>query len=285
MTSDIRDAFFETLVDEAERNPKIVILSIDMGAMALKRARTSIADRFFNVGVSEQNAVSVAAGLASRGFIPFVYGICSFVVNRPRAQIRHDAVIAGNPVKIIGSGPGLSYALDGPSHHALDDVQMMRSLPGIEIFTPIDGATAAQAALDCINNQATSYCRLDKGTFPEVSKEMTNHGGIFVRQAAAERWVVTAGLMTHPSLASADGASVASIVKIDEKTVDNLAAIIPNGAVIAMRDESHLSGGVPSLVAEASFKHGKNWRLDGPIMQNRFVQEKWNRNELYDQYC
>ena len=97
-----------------------------------------IKNQYFNVGVSEANAISMAVGLSSRGYEVFVYGISTFIFNRPRAQIRHDSIIGNNPINIIGSGDGLTYPQDGPSHHSVDDFVSLSSLPKSSLIIPFD---------------------------------------------------------------------------------------------------------------------------------------------------
>ena len=98
---DLRDLFFFYLVNEMKKNSKIILLSVDMGSQVVNKNIKYLKNQYINVGVSEANAISLAAGLSSRGYIPFVYGISSFIFNRPRAQIRHDAIIGNNKINII----------------------------------------------------------------------------------------------------------------------------------------------------------------------------------------
>ncbi len=133
---DIRDLFFENLIRKMKIDKKIIFLSVDMGSQTINQNYRFIKDRYFNVGVSESNAISVAAGLSRRGFKPFVYGISTFLFNRPRAQIRHDSVIGNAPINIIGSGNGLTYPQDGPSHHSVDDFMSLSSFPKSSLMIP-----------------------------------------------------------------------------------------------------------------------------------------------------
>jgi len=107
--ADLRDLFFEELVQKMKDDKNTILLSVDMGSQIVNQNMDFIKNQYFNVGVSEANAISMAAGLSSRGNEVFVYGISTFIFNRPRAQIRHDSIIGNNPINIIGSGDGLTY--------------------------------------------------------------------------------------------------------------------------------------------------------------------------------
>ena len=282
--TDLRDSFFEMLLDILISNKKVVLLSVDMGSKVIKTRGGLLKDRYINVGVSEQNAVSLAAGLSSQGFIPFVYGISSFLINRPRAQIRHDAVIGNNKINLIGSGPGLAYDLDGPSHHCLDDIQLMRSLPNIKIFTPFDATTAALAAQEMTHSNCTTYCRLDKGSYPQRSKSLTNLGDLYVNIREPASWVISSGVLAH-KLDKGDMRSEMVVFGIGEAICCQIIDIIPDGATISVVEEAHISGGILSIIAEANLLYNKKWVLVGPTLKNKFVQEKYKRDKLYELYC
>ena len=281
--TDLRDAFFETLVELLVANEKIVLLSIDMGSHVIQHNRQLMGDRYINVGVSEQNAVSLAAGLSSQGYIPFVYGISSFLINRPRAQIRHDAVIGNNKINLIGSGPGLAYDLDGPSHHCLDDIQMMRTLPNIKVFSPFDAATAALAARAAVGSNCLTYCRLDKGTYPQRSIDLQDLGDLYICPRDPEKWVISSGVVAH-NIADDDARSEMVVFGVEESTGRQIADVIPDGATISVIEEAHISGGILSLIAEANLLYHKKWNFEGPRLKNIFVQEKWKRDKLYELY-
>ncbi len=281
--NDLRDAFFEAFIELSVSNEKIVLLSVDMGSQIIQSKGHLLGERYINVGVSEQNAVTLAAGLASQGFIPFVYGISSFLINRPRAQIRHDAIIANNNINLIGSGPGLAYDLDGPSHHCLDDIQLMRSLPGIKIFSPFDAATAALAAQDSAKSNCTTYCRLDKGSYPPRSESLNNLGDLYINPGDPENWIISSGVVAH-KIDEEDGRSEMIVFAVKETTGSQIADEIPENATISINEEAHTSGGILSLIAEANLLHNKNWTFIGPKFENKFVQEKWPRDKLFELY-
>jgi transketolase len=129
--------------------------------MALEAVRAKLGERFVNAGVSEQNMVSVAAALAHRGFKPFVYSIAPFAVLRPLEQIRNDICMHGLPVKIVGNGGGYGYGIMGGTHHALEDIALMRTMPGMEVHVPVTSPDVAAAVDEMMRQPGPSYLRLN----------------------------------------------------------------------------------------------------------------------------
>ena len=133
----MRQAFAEAIIgmDHDSSMPPIFFLTGDLGFMALEDVRDSLKDRFINCGVSEQNMVGVAAGLAKEGFRVFVYSIAPFCYARPYEQIRNDICSQKLPVCLVGNGGGYAYGYMGPSHHALEDCAAMNAL-GVKVLAP-----------------------------------------------------------------------------------------------------------------------------------------------------
>src|SRR5437588_2280331 len=129
----MRDAFVGTLAELAERDHRVVLLTGDLGFGVLESFSERFPDRFFNVGVAEQNMVGLATGLAEAGFIPFVYSIVTFASLRPYEFIRNGPILHRLPVRIVGVGGGFEYGPQGASHHGLEDVGVMRVQPGIAV--------------------------------------------------------------------------------------------------------------------------------------------------------
>jgi transketolase len=284
---DIRDSFFETLFKLASTNKKFVFLSVDMGGHTIDKYKKILGNRYVNVGVSEQNAISVAAGLSSRGFIVCVYAIASFLINRPRAQIRHDVVIANNPINIIGSGSGLAYDLDGPSHHCLDDVQMMRSLPNINIITPFDPITAEYAAAEIFKQKKlTNYIRLDKGVYENFSKLLIKKEDIYYKINNKKKWKISMGVICqNEHIVKRDNLSHIVIYKITKSTINLINKLIDKNCEISIYEEANFSGGIASLISEINIIFNKNWKIKNKLFKNTFVQVKLNRIKLYKEYA
>ena len=132
----MRKQFAAQLSNLLYLNSKILLLTGDLGFMAFETIRDSFPKQFINMGVAEQNMVGVAAGLSFRGFIPFVYSIAPFVTLRCLEQIKNDVCFQKLPVKFVGNGGGYGYGIMGPTHHGIEDITLMRSLPGMKVYIP-----------------------------------------------------------------------------------------------------------------------------------------------------
>ncbi|MDH4467808.1 MAG: hypothetical protein QE271_07100 [Bacteriovoracaceae bacterium] len=139
---------------------KHVFLTGDLGFMALENVREKMGDRFINMGVAEQNMMSVAAGMASEGLIPLCYSIAPFCVFRPAEQIRLDICLHDHNVKLVGNGGGYGYGIMGASHHAIEDYGMLSSFQSMRCFIPMANSEVSSACFNMYNYQGPSYLRL-----------------------------------------------------------------------------------------------------------------------------
>jgi len=160
---DIRDAFFDELYNMASKDPNVIFLTADIGAFSLDKFRENLSAQYINVGVAEQNLVSVAAGLALGGKKVFIYGIAAFITQRCYEQIKVDLCDMCLPVAIIGVGLGTSYGTYGATHHAVNDVAIMQVLPNIEIIDAFSCPEAVRAARYAYNSRNPIYIRLGRG--------------------------------------------------------------------------------------------------------------------------
>ena len=158
----VRTAFVQAVLKAAEQDERIVLLTGDLGFMALEPFRDRFPDRFYNMGVAEQNMVGVATGLADAGFVPFCYSIVPFAVLRPYEFIRNGPVLHDLPVRIVGMGGGFEYGSAGPSHYGIEDVGAMRLLQGMAVIAPADAAQAATAVKALGHWPGPAYLRLGK---------------------------------------------------------------------------------------------------------------------------
>ncbi len=164
----MRDAFAASITELAAADERVCLLVGDLGNHLWDTFRERFPDRWYNAGIAEQNMVSVAAGLALAGMKPFVYSIASFAVFRCYEQIRVDVCYHDLPVVIVGVGAGLSYAKLGPTHHACEDIAVMRTLPGMTVWCPCDPLTVR----DCVGMSGSIdgplYLRLGKNGEPNL---------------------------------------------------------------------------------------------------------------------
>ena len=141
----MRKAFVTALAELADSDPRVLLLTGDLGFMAVEPFAERHPGRFINVGVAEQNMVGMATGLAEAGYVPFVYSIATFAALRSYEFIRNGPVLHDLPVRIVGVGPGLDYGPNGITHWALEDVAVLRPLPGLAVIAPADDPQTASA--------------------------------------------------------------------------------------------------------------------------------------------
>jgi transketolase len=149
------------------KNPDLVFLTGDLGFMALEPLRDTLGSRFINAGVSEQNMVSVAAGLAKQGLDAWAYSIAPFIYARGFEQIRNDVAFHKLPVKIVGNGGGYGYGVMGPTHHAIEDYGIMLTLPHMKVFVPVFDQDLSAVILAAGSHSGPSYLRLGRGETPK----------------------------------------------------------------------------------------------------------------------
>ena len=131
------------LIRELEKllvHPDFCLLTGDLGFMVLEPLQQQLGDRFINAGIAEQNMISVAAGMAKSGFRPWVYSIAPFVYARPFEQVRNDIALHNLPVRLLGNGAGYGYGVQGATHHAIEDIAVMRCLQNMEVYAPCFGS-------------------------------------------------------------------------------------------------------------------------------------------------
>ena len=158
----MRDKFIETLLNEVEVNPNIVLITGDLGFGVLDEFREVYPDNFINAGVAEQNMAGIAAGLAFDGKIVFTYSIANFPTMRCYEQIRNDICYHNLNVNIVSIGAGFSYGSLGMSHHATEDLAVMRCLPNMTMLSPSGLWETSEATRALINKPGPGFLRLDK---------------------------------------------------------------------------------------------------------------------------
>lgn len=164
----MRYAFVSELSELASKNKDIVLLTGDLGFTVFEEFAKTFPKQFFNAGIAESNMMGVAAGLALGGKSVFAYSIATFVTYRPYEFIRNDISLHNLPVTIVGSGAGLSYGDAGPTHHALEDISIMRSLPNMTILCPADPVEARWATKTAYIAKSPVYLRLGKRGEPDL---------------------------------------------------------------------------------------------------------------------
>jgi len=156
----MRAEFVRAMLALFEKRKDLVFITGDLGYMALEGLVEAYGERFVNAGVAEQNAVSVAAGLARAGHLPWVYSAAVFTVLRPYEQIRNDVCLHELPVKLVGNGAGYAYGIMGATHHALEDVGAMRALPNMRLYLPLVATDLLPVVNAMAEDPRPNYLRL-----------------------------------------------------------------------------------------------------------------------------
>jgi transketolase len=159
---DIRDAFFEEIYNYLKIDKKIILLSVDQGALAINKIKKDFPKNYFNIGIFEQTAINFAAGLAQQGYKPYVYLIAPFTL-RALEQIKISLCSMKSKVTIVASGPGFTYASDGPTHYFNEDYQILKNFPNLNFYCTSDYLSAIKSFRQSYKSRNPSYIRLEKG--------------------------------------------------------------------------------------------------------------------------
>ena len=168
----MRKEFSDWIESYTKKEIKSIFLTGDLGFGALEKVKESIKNRFVNMGVSEQNMISVSAALAQQGLLPICYSIAPFAVFRPYEQIRLDIAIHNLPVKIIGNGGGYGYGIMGATHHALEDLAVLSCLPNFKCIVPLCNSDVYGACESLFNHKGPGYLRLGYGLYPSETGKL-----------------------------------------------------------------------------------------------------------------
>lgn len=157
----MRKEFASAIIEAKKKHDNLVFVTGDLGYMALEQVMEVFGEEFINAGVAEQNMITVSAGLAHEGFIPFVYSIAPFVALRPYEQIRNDVCLHNLPVKLVGNGGGYGYGIMGATHHCLEDIGALRMLPNMKVIVPLTAEDVVQAISFMVKDSSPNYLRMN----------------------------------------------------------------------------------------------------------------------------
>ena len=199
----MRNIFIKELIDLADKDPDIFLIVGDLGYGVIEEFQNKFPERFLNVGVAEQNMIGVAAGLAKSGYKVFVYSIANFPTFRCLEQIRNDVLYHSLNVTIVAVGAGFSYGTAGYSHHAVEDLSIIRSLRDVKIFSPANAQEIKGSLKIIMNEVGPSYIRL--GKFLKLSHNllMLNNEPIKVKSGSKEA-IFVSGAIAHDAITAVE---------------------------------------------------------------------------------
>ena len=259
----MRDAFLDKLTELASLDKDIVLLTGDLGFNVFEDFESRFPGQYFNVGVAEQNMTGLAAGLALKGKKVITYSIANFPTLRCLEQIRNDACYHGLNITIVASGGGFSYGSLGMSHHATEDLAILRALPDICVVGPATAWEAAEATKALINHDGVGYLRLDK-TIADDSNNFSFKLGHSIRYKKGDdvtilstggilKDVLQATKLLKDSGIDAGAVNIHTIKPIDKNLIISVAN--ETGGIITV-EEHNIDGGLGSAVAEVCMDAG-----------------------------
>jgi transketolase len=255
----MRNAFAEEIASIAAQDSRVVLLSGDIGNKLFEPFKASAAGRFLNCGVAEACMMSAAAGLALSGFRPIVYTITPFTTTRCFEQIRVGVSYHDAPVTIIGTGSGLSYASLGPTHHSLEDLAIMRTLPGMTVLAPCDARELRSLLRQSLEQEGPVYMRIGKKGEPVVAGESNaiTLGQARLIRSGSDVCMIAAGTILVEAVAAADRlaaegistrvVSCHTVKPLDREMLHDVFTTFP---VVAVVEEHGRIGGLGGAIAE-----------------------------------
>ena len=261
----LREAYGRTLVELGRENRDIVVLDADLSRSTMTELfAREFPERFFDCGIAEQNMVSIAAGLAASGKLPFASTFAVFVPGRCFDQIRMSIAQPGLNVKLVTTHGGISVGEDGTSHQSIEDLALIGSLPGFTVIVPADATETAQAVRAAAARYGPFYIRLCRPKMPIVCSEGYHFdlGKAVIMRQGRDAAIIAIGLMVKEALEAAENLkrggincrvlNMSTLKPIDEAAIIKAAA--ETGAIVTA--EEHLEhGGLGSIVAQVLARH------------------------------
>lgn len=295
----MRDAFLSALLEKMKQDSSIFFLTADFGSPVLDHVRNNFPERFINVGIAEQNLINVAAGLALEGFNVYAYAIAPFITMRCYEQVKVNLALMSQlrtmNVNLIGVGAGFSYVVSGPTHHSIEDISIMRTLPNLEVLSPADWVMAQDMVDFTINCQRPKYLRFDSQPAPAIYQEETKpfHERGFNQLITGENiCLVTTGYMTTQAInvqkiMAAEGIKLAviDIFRLKNFDMPGLAEILKNyNAIVSMEEGFTGKAGLDSLLLNLKNDFNLSFKFRAIGISDNYHFELGSRDQLLENY-
>ena len=261
--ANLRTAYGKTLAELGKTNERIVLVEADLCKSTMGVFfEEEFPERFFEMGIAEADMAAVAAGLSLTGKIPFIASFAAFAPGRCYDQIRTSICIPGLNVKICGSSAGLSDFGDGSTHQSIDDIALMRVLPGMHVFSPVDAVQTAQIVKYMASNAGPMFIRVNRNDLPVLTPEEQDFtpGKLYTMRDGCDAAIFATGIMVSIALKAADELAakgieakvlnVPSIKPLDSDAVLDICAGV--GAIVTAEEHSIYGGlgdAISSVVA------------------------------------
>jgi transketolase len=266
----LRQAFIQSMCRLAAKDPRIVLLTGDLGYMVMEPFRHQFPDRFVNVGVAEQNMIGLATGLAEAGLLPYTYSIATFASLRPFEFIRNGPVLHNLPVRIVGMGAGFEYGHAGPTHYGIEDIATLRTLPGLTVVIPADPAQTATAMEETSKLPGPVYYSLgkdDHAVLPELGGRFELGLAQVIREGG-DIAIISMGSVSREAVAAANElaargmeCTVAVVSNFNPDPDDDIAELLANCSYVITVEAQTVSGGLGACVASIIATRGLSCRL------------------------
>ena len=289
----MRDAFAQEMTRLAAERTNVTLLSGDIGNRMFDRYKQVAPERFFNCGIAEANMMSVAAGMALSGLRPVIYTIAPFTTTRCLEQIRVGVAYHQAPVVIVGTGSGLSYAELGPTHHSLEDMAILRTLPGLNVVAPADSAELEAQLREALDAPRPTYMRIGKKGEPPLHGESAQLGigKANLLREGSDLLVLGVGPILGEALqaaeaVAAEGFSVAvvslgGVKPLDSAFLEAMAERYPRWLSL---EEHGITGGMGSALLEwLAEREGPAIRLKRLGVPDAFLHELGNQRYTHQQ--
>jgi transketolase len=288
----MRNAFVSKLTEIARENEKIVLLVGDIGFGVFENFKKEFPKRYFNLGIAEQNSVGVVSGLAKEGFFPIFYTIIPFLLYRPFEQIRNDLCINRRDALLVGVGAGLSYGALGPTHHALEDIGLMSTLPEMRIYTPSSPMMVGKSLNEALNSgSGPAYLRLGKNGESNLSFDDTalaKWEPIRTRNPNKKIFILSHGAISKFVEDAIDEINLPYLItfgvieQIKPFPFDKLSEQAKGSELIITIEEHYGIGGLFDKVLSAVNKFNPKLRVENISVPHRFITEVGSQENLLE---
>ena len=288
-----RDVFIQELYEKALKDKDIIFISVDMGAPTLDQWKSNIPAQFIAAGISEQNAINIASGLAKSGKKVFVYMMASWL-SRCIEQVRYSCAMANNPITLLGNGVALGYAPSGPAHEPNEDIAISRALINIEVHSPSNESSTLNLVNLCLNTIKLRYILLERN----YAKQLQNFSydenefikSLYVHKAKSDVKIIifSSGYMlgraleVAPLLNENTNVEVVDMSRIKPLDENILLKVLDRATHVVSIEEQSLCGGFGSAICEFICDHGIKCRVLRIGLPERYIFENGTRDYLID---
>ena len=289
----MRNHLINKITEFAGQNENIMLITADLGFSVIEKFKERFPNRYINVGIAEQNMATVAAGLALEGNTVFIYSIGNFPTLRCIEQIRNDICYHNANVKILAVGSGFAYGTLGMTHHATEDLAIMRALPNMNVFTPCDFVSAEAVAEDLCKIQGPCYVRLERGGEQQVfiKDEKFVIGKLKELRKGSDIAIIAIGTVINEALKAADALkqqnkniSVYSVYSLKPLDEQEILSIAKKHKYILTIEEHQIVGGLGSTISEIIAENNVNVKIIRLGLNDEFTSVVGNQEYLREIY-